>query len=272
MRFTKNLINLAVLVNGKKEKGKNKMEIADPLYFSWFVACILLVVSMAYVSPRFGWNKVRKVVTLDGVDEILKSCAERGRPVIYSPCGTKLGQPHTTSGLEMAKMVARTCSDLNIHLWSYATDAENYVLMVDYVRQGYMESSHPERWSPMNNVYVPDFGNACSLPNLVMEMTEAHNVGGAIYMGGITWNTELQVFEHAKRHGCMTFSGMYWPDGVNEGLLWADFVTITDELVAAGAYLGKDPVDGAFIVGSDLVKILMAITMVVLAIRTVLRV
>jgi len=248
----------------------NQLTLADPLYFSWFVVCVLIVVLTAYLSPRFGFNKLRRVAALDGLDEIVKSCAERGRPVLYSPTGTKLGQPHLVAAMEAGKLVAKTCADLNVRLYTLAVDPEQYLLFVDYVRQGCMESTHPERWNPSDHLFVPDYGAAVSLPTSCMEMVEGRNIGGSIYFGGITWNTFLNVVEHGLRHGCLQFTAFYWPDDISQAVMFSDYCTITDEMVAAGAYLGRDPVDAAFVVGSDLMKIFIAVVMVALAIKTAL--
>jgi len=244
--------------------------LADPVFAAFFIGCVLLIVAAMYVTPRFGLNKLRRVPALDAVDEIIRSCAERGKPVNFSPADTSLGWavcnvPPTNSVLKYA---ATQCADLGVRMFSVSTKADMYLVSRDFMHQGYLESKHPERWNADDHIFVS--GDSPGGARNIMEINEREGVGGAAYFYGICWSMYLGVLEHGISRGIIHLCSFYWTDDIAQALMFSDYTAVPEEHIAAGAYISKDPVDIASAIGMDFLKLAVIALIILLTLATAL--
>jgi hypothetical protein len=241
----------------------------DLLYLVFFIIALALVFLSVWLTPKLGINELRRVAAVDAIDEIVNSCAERGRPMLASPTTYILGYfVHVimiTSAMHIMKRIATLCGKLNVPMHMVASSPQVTLMMQDFAQQGFIESGHAERWNP-DLVYFT--GGWMSVQYAFLSVMEEFNTGGVLHIGQIVWNTHVPIIVKGWELGAISMMGCIYPEDVAFAMIGCDYATVTEESVAAAAYLTKDPVNTASIIGSDYVKFLMMIFMIIFAVIT----
>jgi hypothetical protein len=203
--------------------------------------------------------------------------AERGKPVVYY---FGLGNQHATGGVNdvnawvnVIKYTARKTGELETTSHGIGRCPQSYMLLADYVRQGYMESPHPELYVPSNFYQVPG-GISESGADSVELMDIVNRQGcGALFLYG-TMGDSFRLYMAAET--AMTNDGAFcwhcsnggWAQGFAGA--FADVTTLSDEYLTLGTYLADDPKMTAPFIGKDLVKIIIVCWLIGLNILTLL--
>jgi hypothetical protein len=136
-------------------------------------------------------------------------------------------------------------------------------MMIDYMRQGYVEAGHPERFREQNILWMPG-GYSVVLGTIgVIEREDTHAV---INWGVNWWGTQCPILETAVRRGAFLIAGQNWTGEGAMCAMFTDLVAVCEELTAAGVYVSGDPVQGATLFGEDIVKIGLMVFMILYAI------
>jgi hypothetical protein len=234
-----------------------QFELYQPDFLVFIVISVALIFSAIAIAPRVrGLNEMRSVAALDAIDEVIKSCAERGRPLLYS--GTYLnprwhrGSSIIPSANAISKYVATQCANLDIELYSTAGNPEYFLMMEDHLRQGYLISDHPERHNPRNEFFVASY---FGVPYFNSELLVSKSMGSYIQMGWSPGSSVTMIYEAARRAGTLTLTANLAIDTQPLGVIFADYPVIGEEQVAISAYLTKDPFQISTLIGSDFVKL-----------------
>jgi hypothetical protein len=215
------------------------------------------------VAPALGLNQLRRVPALDGIDEIVRSCAERGKSLLFSfQYGIK--DPQIASTVDIVKNTAKTCGDLNIPLWLNANTAETFLLMEDFARQGYSESAHPEAFSEDMTQFAL---STLAAHYLNIGILERELPGGNIIWGVFGQSNTTSVINSGLNVGAIQMAAIKYSDSMSLVLPFVDYVALGEEMVAAGAYLSEDPVNTSTLIGSDFIKIMLIGLMIVLIVK-----
>jgi len=240
-------------------------------FFELFILSVAIVVITTFVLPKYfsSINQLRRVAALDGIDGIVRSCAERGRPLHFVLASLLVGDVKFPSTIAVLKTTATTCGDLNVPLLITASDAQAFLAATDTAHQGYLESTHPERYNASNNFFV---ANIISMHYKTMDLLEERNCGGNMIWGVYPWSTSSAVVLQGRRIGCVQMSAITYSDSLAIVLPWCDYNVIGEEMVAAGAYLTRDPSNTAAIISSDFIKLTLIIMTLVILVRTLAKI
>jgi len=238
------------------------IELADPHTAAFIVA--LLIVSgpaMYFFYKRPKLNVLRRVPALDAIEDIVKSCAERGKGIHVTPGANVVasqgwampGAPTFVPALtSICKSIAKSCGDLNIPLRVSSCCPNFNLLLLDATRQGYVESAHPERFDPTLFTQSPDYRTAQTTQ---INLIEGGTLGGHIAIGFYWCTQHLPLVEACARHGVTQLFGLNFPDLVAPCVIGSDYAPVSGEISAAGAYLSKDPLQAASLLGQDIMYI-----------------
>jgi len=227
-----------------------------------FIISLLIVVGISsyffYKNPKY--NVVRRVPSIDAIEEIVKSCAERGKALHFTPGAFVLASRSWAMGgaatfvpaaVAICKSVARTCGDLNIPFYVTSSCPNYNLLLIDATRQGYLESTHPERFDPTKISYVASHQTAQTRQ---LALIESGVLGGHIAIGFYWCTQHLPLVEACARHSVVQLFGLNFPDLNAPCIVGSDYAPLSDEISAAGAYLSKDPLQTATLLGGDIMK------------------
>ena len=254
----------------------NLDKITRPDYILFFLMVFIVTFLAAIIFPSRK-PQLRRLPQLTAADEYISMAAERGQPVVYY---FGLGNQMATGGVndvnawcQVIKYSAQKTGELENMSHGIGRSPQAYMLLADYVRQGYMESPHPELFVPSNFYQVPG-GITESGADSVELMDIVNRRGcGALFLYG-TMGDSFRLYMASET--AMTKYGAYCWHCSNGG--WAqgfagafsDTTTLSDEYLTLGAYLADDPKMTAPFIGKDIVKLIITAWLIILNILTVL--
>ncbi len=210
---------------------------------------------------------IRKISGLDAIQEAVGRATEMGRPIHFSPgiagLATDTG-PQTLAGLSVLAHVAELAARYKATVWTTIRQAEVQPLATEIVRQAYLKAGAQDAFDPDKIIYLS--GTQFAYASGVVGLMHREKVAANIMIGGF-WAESLLFAEGGYQAGAIQVAGTANTAQLPFFVAACDYCLIGEEILAAGAYLSKDPVQIGAIWGQDLGK---AITIIILAIGIVL--
>ena len=234
----------------------------------FFLVSLAMMLLAPWYAPKLGMTELRKIPKIDVLADIVKSNAERGRPILFTYGGLTTGSTMESVLLASANTLmaqtAKTCGDLGIELYTTAMRPEAFMMMVDSARQGFQESAHPEAYREENNYFTADgiVGSYYALSTIM-----GINAGTYIQIGYLHMCTTVCVLEGCHRIGATSWCMNNAIDTQPLGLCFADYALLGEEQVISGPYMKNDIEEIKNIIGGDMAKLVLIFLMIVFAIR-----
>jgi hypothetical protein len=203
-----------------------------------------------------SWYVVRKLAAVTGIEEAVRVCAEKGKPIIYSVGFTGIRYVrasmlyHTTAGV--AKYLGRACGELNVPLICTTSAPDMNMILQDYSRQGFLEAGHPERFNPNNYYFLAQIG---AQQMVEVELIKRLQVGAYLPLIQHSWGHHLACMDQAARVGAIQVGSECDITDLLVTAVNADYLAIADEQYAMGAYMSEDREAIGSVVGTDFFKI-----------------
>lgn len=238
---------------------------------SAFIALVTITTVMLvtlYLSVK-GIKKpaIRKIAGLDAIGEAVGRATEMGRPVHFTPgiagLGTDTG-PQTLAGLSVLAHVAELAAKYKTTLWTTIRIPSVQPLAAEIVRQAYVKAGVPEAYDEDKIIYLSDTQFAYA--SGVVGLMHREKVAANIMIGGF-WAESLLFAEGGFLTGAIQVAGTANTAQIPFFVAACDYCLIGEEILAAGAYLSKDPAQLGAIWGQDYAKV---IAMVLIAVGIVL--
>jgi hypothetical protein len=153
--------------------------------------------------------------------------------------------------MNLQKHTAQECGTLGIDLYAATSDPLLNLMIRDYMKQGFFESGHPERYNDENVFYVAQYHAQVALE---MNIIQEKNCQAAILLGEHGSSTGAPIMEVAASQGAIIVYGDHWPHHLAQAACIADYIMMPEETPAAGAYLSGDATQQSFVVGGDFAK------------------
>lgn len=232
-----------------------------------------MFVTLLISSKLLRKIQLRPLPTVEASLEAVRVCAEKGRPLLFDTgwVGTAFGASavnlatlsYVPTTLALGKVVATECGKLGVRMIQTTYNALFALMARDYQQQGFVQSGHPELFSPDNVRYYP------SNPALVLANVETvhhEKVGGAVMFGGHSQSSCVVIYEAIAGEGALLVSGEIWDNDNSMGALCSDYMGFSEENIAISSYLSDDPAVRAVLAGEDLIKGFLIGTLIVGAI------
>jgi len=229
-----------------------------------FTGLLLMIAIFAitlYYMRKVKLPFVRRVPALDAIEEGIGRAAEMGRPVIASPGIAITGIDYWTVGaLSILSHVATLCARNGLRLLVPLGGSEQSYTLVeisrDIVENQYRLEGNPELYNVDDLPFLSgrQFAWASAYCGMLVREKSALNV-----MVGEQWGSAIYIAGVSHEAGSFTISGSDYLSNVACLAVASDYVMIGEEMVAAGAYLSKDPVQIASIRTQDIIKAVMAV-------------
>jgi len=235
-----------------------------------FVVIMTVVILVTLFAARGGMYvpKLRKLPALDAIEEAVGRATEMGRPIIYGTGLSGLADENaaqTVAGLSVLGYTAEMAAKYGARLIYCVYDPSIQPLAYEIVQQAHVRAGHPETFNPDNIVFLANdqfpwaFG--------VVGMVQREKAAATIYMGGF-WAESLLLVETGYHAGAIQIAGTANRHQLQFFVAACDYALIGEELLAAGAYLSKDPTQVGSIWGQDMGRIISLAILVIGAILT----
>jgi hypothetical protein len=224
--------------------------------FTGFILFVLMLALTLYFMRGGKISYIRRVPALDAIEEGIGRSAEMGRPVIASPGAAPNGVNYwTIAALSILTYVAEQCAKHDLKLFVPLGGSEQSYTLVeiarDIVESQYTLAGRREMYKVDDLPFLSgrQFAWASAYCGMMMREKPALNV-----MVGEQWATAIYISEVSHETGTFTLSASTYLSNVACLAVSSDYIMIGEEMVAAGAYLSKEPVQLASIVTQDLIK------------------
>lgn len=209
-----------------------------------------------------GGGFLRRVPGLDAIDEIVGRATEMGKAVHLSPgVSSEFG---SNSGPIIAALaifghVASVCSDKGVRVLASISDAGAYAAIDEVIRTSFQASGAIENYRP-EDIQFYAYGQAM-LTGVFGTMMRRKPAGNFL-IGTFGWDAVVQG-ELGATVGSMQLGGT--DSFANLAMLVAtcDYVLIGEEILAAGAYISKEPQGIGALQGQDFAKGIAIILIIV---------
>jgi cell division protein FtsL len=223
---------------------------------------ILLVIvcsSVLYyiLSARKGKELfIRRISGLDSIDEAIGRATEKGKPILFVPGISDLGDIQTIAALNILNQVAMKSAEYGTEILVPCRFSMVMSAARETVKDGYLKAGKPDAYKEDNIFYVTDdqFGFVAGVDGIMLRELPAAN-----FFLGAFWAESLILAETGFTTGAIQTAGTGQPHQLPFFVVSCDYTLIGEELYAASAYLSRDPQQLGSLKGQDFGKLLTII-------------
>jgi len=231
------------------------------------VGVVLFIIFVLFFIQRARGGKelfVRKIAGLEAVDEAVGRATEMGKPILFV---TGLGDASdiaTIAAMTILAKVARKTAEYETPLLVPCYDAIVMMVEKEMVREAYTEVGKPDAFDEDSVFFVTQsqFGYVAAVDGIMLRERPATN----FYMGAF-YAEWLILAETGAQTGAIQIAGTDRVTQLPFFITACDYTLMGEELYAATAYLGRDPLFLGSLKGQDWAK---AIILILLIIGTVI--
>ena len=235
------------------------------------ISGLILLLTALILTIYYLWSKkvpyIRRVPAIDAIEEGIGRATELGKPIIAS-CGMAPSgiDASTVAGLGMLTYVAKLCARNDLRLMApMGGSEESYTTMElarDLVESQYRLEGKPEAFNIDDMPFLSgrQFAWASAYCGMMLREKPATNI-----MVGVQYASAVYISEVGHEVGAMVISGTTYLANIACLAASSDYVMIGEEMLAAGAYLSRDPGQLATIRTQDIVKTVL-IALVILGV------
>jgi hypothetical protein len=203
---------------------------------------------------------VRRIPGLTAVEEAVGRATEMGRPVLYVPGIAEIDDIQTIASLTILSHVAKITAKYETPL--IVPTARSVVMSAaeEVVKEAYAEAGHPDNYNPDNIRYLSDaqFAFAGAVSGIMLREKPAAN----LYLGAF-WAESLLFAETGFEIKAIQVAGTANVSQLPFFVTACDYTLLGEELYAASAYLSKEPKLLGSLKGSDWMKVISIVIIVV---------
>ncbi len=203
---------------------------------------------------------LRPIAGLLALDEAIGRATEMGKPILYSSGRGSMNRPASIASMNILGSVAEKVASYGTPLIFPNNDPVVTAVAQEVAREGYTKAGHADKYNSDNIYFVTDsqFGYAAAVDGIMMRERPATN----LFFG--TFEAEsLILAETGNSIGAIQIAGTDSSIQMAFFIVACDYVLIGEELFAASGYLSGDPQVVGTLKGSDYLKIVIAILLVI---------
>ncbi|UCE26022.1 MAG: fibronectin type III domain-containing protein [Candidatus Coatesbacteria bacterium] len=225
-----------------------------------FVVLVLVFISMARGGKELF---VRKIAGLEAVDEAIGRATEMGKPILFVSGLGDASDIATIAAMTILAKVARKTAEYETPLIVPCRDPIVMMVEKEMVREAYTEVGRPDAFEEDSVFYVTDsqFGYVAAVDGIMLRERPATN----FYMGAF-YAESLILAETGAQTGAIQIAGTDRVTQFPFFITACDYTLMGEELYAATAYLGRDPLMLGSLKGQDWAKAVILVILIVGAI------
>jgi hypothetical protein len=229
-----------------------------------FTIFVLLFINQAKKGKELY---VRPIAGIDAVDEAIGRATEMGRPILYILGLGSAGDLGTIASLTILSRVAKKTAEYQTPLLVPVADPVVLTVAQEAVRAGYYDAGRPDAYKEDSVFYLTSmqFAYVSAVNGLMLRERTATN----LYMG-VFYAESLLLAETGNVAGSIQISGTDQVAQIPFFVAATDYTLIGEELYAASAYLGREPLLLGAIKAQDWGKILIMVSLLLGALAATL--
>lgn len=201
----------------------------------FFLAIVVYLLFKMKTNPDFY---IRPIAGLEEIDNAVGRATEMGRPILYVPGLSGIGDMATIASLAILGKIAKKTAEYDTRLLVPNCDYFVLPLAQEIVREAHIEAGRPDSYDQANIFFVADsqFPYVAGINGTMIREKTATN----FYMG--TFYAEaLLMTETGNATGAIQIAGTDALTQVPFFITTCDYTLIGEELYAASAYMSRDP-------------------------------
>ncbi|MFO7659735.1 MAG: DUF6754 domain-containing protein [Candidatus Cloacimonadaceae bacterium] len=221
------------------------------------IASILFTIIVIYTSYQARHGKdlyLRPIAGLSEIDNAVGRATEMGRPILYVPGWSTIGEITTIASMMILNRVAKKAAEYDTRILVPNNDYYVMPLAQEMVRDAFYEAGRPDSYNPVDIFYISadQFPWAAGINGTMIREKTATN----FYMG--FFNAEaLLMTETGNATGSIQIAGTDSITQVPFFITTCDYTLIGEEFYAASAYLSRDSELVAMLKAQDYFKFLI---------------
>jgi len=203
---------------------------------------------------------VRKIAGLEAVDEAIGRATEMGKPILYVSGLADASAIATIAAMTILAKVARKTAEYETPLIVPCFDPIVMMVEKEMVKEAYTEVGKPDAYDEDSVFFVTQsqFGYVAAVDGIMVREKPATN----FYMGAF-FAESLILAETGAATGAIQIAGTDSVTQLPFFITACDYTLMGEELYAATAYLGRDPLFLGSLKGQDWSKgVIMALLVV----------
>lgn len=199
---------------------------------------------------------IRRISGLDSMDEAIGRATEKGKPILFVPGISDLGDIQTIAALNILNHLAQRSAEYGTELLVPCRYSMVLSAARETVKEAFMKAGRPDAYREENIFYVTDdqFGYVAGVDGIMIREQPAAN-----FFLGAFWAESLILTETGFGTGAIQTAGTGQPHQIPFFVVTCDYTLIGEELYAASAYLSRDPQQLGSLKGHDFGKLLVII-------------
>ena len=261
------------VVGIKKDGTREESEVIGPVktVATWFnknrwgilIAIIILGGVFVYFIEQARKGKglfIRKISGLEAIDDAVGRAAELGKPIVYIPGLLGINSIPTIASLSILRRVAKKAAEYEVDLIMPNADPMVMTTAQEVVKEAYLDAGRPDLYNANNIFYLTSdqFGYTAGVDGILMREKP-----GAVFLQGYFYAESLILAETAYSIGAIQIAGTTSTTQLPFFVAACDYTWIGEEMLAASAYLSKDPVILGSLKAEDYAKALIIVFLVV---------
>jgi len=200
-----------------------------------FVSLVLYFIRAAKRGHEFY---VRPIPGVQAIDEAIGRATEMGRPILYVPGTSSIGDVATIASLNILAEVAKKTAQYETPLIVPNRDPIVYTVAREVVKESYNKAGRPDAYNPDSVYFVTDaqFAFAAAVDGIMTREKPSTN-----FLIGMFWAESLIMAETGAATGAIQIAGTDAVTQLPFFITACDYTLIGEELYAASAYISKNP-------------------------------
>ena len=219
-----------------------------------------LILYFIYHARRGKALFVRRIPGLESVEEAIGRATELGKPMLYVSGINGAGDVATIAAMNILGYVAEQVAHYDTDLLVPCIDPVVMTIEQELVKNSYLRAGRPENYKEDNIYYLTgeQFPYAMVVSGIMVREKPAAN----FFMGAFAAES-LILAEAGAATGAIQIAGTSAEHQIPFFIVACDYTLIGEELFAASAYLGREPLLLGCLKGQDYAKLLIIAALLV---------
>jgi len=220
-----------------------------------FTIMVLTFIGLARKGKEFY---VRPLAGIDAVDDAIGRATEMGRPILYILGLGTAADIATIASLTILNRIAKKTAEHKTKIIVPCMDPIVMSVAQETVKAGYLDAGRPDMYQEENIFYITSmqFAYVAAVNGIMLREQTATN----FYLGKF-YAESLILAETGSVAGSVQISGTDEIAQIPFFVAATDFTLIGEELYAASAYLGREPLLLGALKAQDLAKAIVMISL-----------
>jgi len=236
------------------------------LFLAWVIFIVLMIV---FINKAKKGEElyIRPLAGIDAVDDAIGRATEMGRPILYVLGLGVASDIATIAAFTVLGRVAKKVAEYNTKLIVPCYDPIVMTVAQETVKAGYMDAGRPDQYNEDDVYFVTQsqFAYVAAVNGTMVRERPATN----FYLG-LFYAESLILAETGADSGSIQISGTDQVTQIPFFVVACDYTLIGEELYAASAYLGKEPLLLGTLKAQDWAKGVFALSLFVGIVATLL--